>query len=180
MKIGVPKEIKDNEYRVGIVPAGVEELVTQGHEVFIENGAGEGSAITDEQFTSAGAVITPDAASLWSRADMIMKVKEPLPAEYGLMTERQLLFTFLHLAPLPDLVEVLLEKKVRAVAYETIQAADGSLPLLAPMSQVAGKMAVQLGAAFLQKERGGSADSSEVYRGPSTGASSSSAAVTWE
>jgi alanine dehydrogenase len=155
MKIGVPKEIKDNEYRIGIVPAGVEELVAQGHEVFIEAGAGEGSAIPDEQFTSAGAVIAPNAASLWSGADMIMKVKEPLPTEYGLMTERQLLFTFLHLAPLPDLVEVLLEKKVRAVAYETIQAADGSLPLLAPMSQVAGKMAVQLGAAFLQKEKGG-------------------------
>ncbi|MDT8395965.1 MAG: hypothetical protein RRA32_05915, partial [bacterium] len=155
MEIGVPKEIKDNEYRVGIVPAGVEELVSLGHEVIIQAGAGEGSAIPDEQFASAGAVIVPDDASVWGRAGMIMKVKEPLPSEYDFMTDGQLLFTFLHLAPLPDLVETLLNKKVRAVAYETIQDADGSLPLLAPMSQVAGKMAVQVGATFLQKEKGG-------------------------
>jgi alanine dehydrogenase len=155
MKIGVPTEVKDNEYRVGIVPAGVEELVGQGHEVIIQAGAGIGSAIPDEEFISAGAAILPDAASVWSAAEMVMKVKEPLVSEYDLIQPGQLLFTFLHLAPLPGLVQVLLDKKVRSVAYETVEAADGSLPLLAPMSQVAGKMAVQLGAAFLQKEKGG-------------------------
>ena len=155
MKIGVPTEIKDNEYRVGIVPAGVEELVNQGHEVIIQAGAGNGSTIPDTEFISAGAVIVPDAASVWGGVEMIMKVKEPLSEEYDLIQDEQLLFTFLHLAPLPDLVDTLLGKKVRSVAYETVQAPDGSLPLLAPMSQVAGKMAVQLGAAFLQKEKGG-------------------------
>jgi alanine dehydrogenase len=155
MKIGVPTEVKDNEYRVGIVPAGVEELVGQGHEVIIQAGAGIGSSIPDEEFISAGAAILPDAASVWSAAEMVMKVKEPLASEYDLIHPGQLLFTFLHLAPLPGLVQVLQDKKVRSVAYETVEAADGSLPLLAPMSQVAGKMAVQLGAAFLQKEKGG-------------------------
>lgn len=155
MVIGVPKEIKNNEYRVGIVPAGVEELVGEGHRVLIERGAGEGSGISDQGYISAGAEIVPDPDELWSSADLVMKVKEPLPPEYTRMREGQILFTFLHLAPLPDLGRALKEKNLRAVAYETIQLADGSLPLLAPMSQVAGKMAVQLGAAFLQKERGG-------------------------
>ena len=155
MRIGIPTETKDNEYRVGIVPSGVEELVHQGHEVLIQAGAGEGSAISDEEFKEAGASILPDAIALWKNSEFIMKVKEPLPSEYSLMIKEQLLFTFLHLAPLPDLVDVLIERRIRSVAYETIQAADGSLPLLAPMSQVAGKMAVQLGAAYLQKEKGG-------------------------
>ncbi len=155
MIVGIPKEIKDNEYRVGIVPAGVEELVGDGHEVIVQSGAGLGCAISDEDFVSAGARIVPSAEDLWGTADLVMKVKEPLPPEYELMRQDQILFTFLHLAPLPDLVEVLVTRKIRSVAYETIQLPDGSLPLLAPMSQVAGKMAVQVGASFLQREKGG-------------------------
>jgi len=155
MRIGIPTETKDNEYRVGIVPSGVEELVRQGHDVLIQAGAGEGSAIKDDEFRDAGASILPDAPSIWEASELIMKVKEPLPSEYPLLQKGQLLFAFLHLAPLPDLVDILLERRVRAIAYETIEAPDGSLPLLAPMSQVAGKMAVQLGAAYLQKEKGG-------------------------
>jgi len=155
MKIGIPTEIKDNEYRVGIVPSGVEELVRKGHKVLIQAGAGGGSAISDEEFRGAGASILSGAPALWSSSELIMKVKEPLPAEYDLMKKNQFLFAFLHLAPLPDLVNVLIERQIRSVAYETIQASDGSLPLLAPMSQVAGKMAVQLGATYLQKEKGG-------------------------
>jgi len=140
---------------VGIVPSGVEELVREGHTVLVETGAGLGSRIPDDDFVAAGAQIVPDAASVWGRAGLVMKVKEVLPSEQDLLREGQVLFTFLHLAPLPKLGKVLLDKKVRAIAYETIQLADGSLPLLAPMSQVAGKMAVQLGAAFLQREHGG-------------------------
>lgn len=155
MKIGIPTETKDNEYRVGIVPSGVEELVRKGHKVLIQAGAGEGSAISDEEFRGAGASILSGAPALWSSSELIMKVKEPLPAEYNLMKKNQFLFAFLHLAPIPDLVNVLTERQIRSVAYETIQASDGSLPLLAPMSQVAGKMAVQLGATYLQKEKGG-------------------------
>lgn len=155
MVVGVPKEIKDQEHRVGIVPSGVEELLTLGHEVVIQAGAGSGSGISDSDYRSAGARVLPDAAPVWEEADILMKVKEPLPQEYPLLRQGQILFTFLHLAPLPDLVQVLLDREVRSVAYETIQLEDGSLPLLAPMSQVAGKMAVQLGATFLQKERGG-------------------------
>jgi alanine dehydrogenase len=109
MKIGVPTETKDNEYRVGIVPSGVEELVRHGHEVLIQEGAGEGSAISDEEFREAGASILPDAKALWKSSELIMKVKEPLPSEYDLMKKGQLLFAFLHLAPLPDLVDVLIE-----------------------------------------------------------------------
>lgn len=155
MVIGIPKEIKESEHRVGIVPAGVEELVRDGHSVLVESGAGLGTGISDDDYRDAGARIAPDAAAVWGEAGLVMKVKEPLPPEYGLMRSGQVLFTFLHLAPLPQLVRVLLDRGVRAVAYETIQLADGSLPLLAPMSQVAGKLAVQLGAAFLQRERGG-------------------------
>lgn len=155
MRIGIPTETKDNEYRVGIVPSGVEELVHHGHEVLIQAGAGEGSAIPNEEFQEAGASILPNAPALWENSELIMKVKEPLPSEYNLLKKSQLLFAFLHLAPLPDLVDILIERQIRSVAYETVQATDGSLPLLAPMSQVAGKMAVQLGAAYLQKEKGG-------------------------
>ncbi len=155
MVIGVPREIKDNEYRVGIVPSGVEELVSDGHTVVIETNAGAGSGIGDDEFRAAGAEIVRSGEAVWGGADLVMKVKEPLASEYALLRPGQTLFTFLHLAPLPELGRVLLEKGIRAVAYETIQLADGSLPLLAPMSQVAGKMAVQLGAAFLQREKGG-------------------------
>lgn len=155
MIVGVPKEIKTGECRVGVVPSGVEELAGDGHTVLVETGAGLGSGIPDDEYVAAGARIAPDAANIWKKADLVMKVKEVLPPEQNLLREGQVLFTFLHLAPLPKLGDLLLRKRVRAIAYETIQLADGSLPLLAPMSQVAGKMAVQLGAAFLQKERGG-------------------------
>jgi alanine dehydrogenase len=155
MVVGIPKEIKDNEFRVGIVPSGVEELIRDGHRVVIERGAGFGSGIADREYQDTGAEVLSSSEAVWRAADLVMKVKEPLPSEYGCIREGQILFTFLHLAPLPELGRVLLEKKVRAVGYETIELADGSLPLLAPMSQVAGKMAVQLGAAFLQRERGG-------------------------
>jgi alanine dehydrogenase len=155
MVIGVPKEIKDNEYRVAVVPAGVEELVRDGHRVVVEAGAGSGSGIDDAEYRAAGAEVLASAAEVWGAAGLVMKVKEPLPAEYPLLRPGQTLFAFLHLAPLPELGRVLVDKGIRAVAYETIQLADGSLPLLAPMSQVAGKMAVQLGAAFLQREKGG-------------------------
>ncbi len=155
MVIGVPKETKNNEYRVGIVPSGVEELVRDGHQVLVETGAGAGSGITDDEFRAAGASVRGSPREVWGEAGLVMKVKEPLPPEYEFLREGQTLFAFLHLAPLPDLGRLLVEKRVRAVAFETVQLADGSLPLLAPMSQVAGKMAVQLGAAFLQRERGG-------------------------
>jgi len=155
MIIGIPKEIKNNEYRVAVVPSGVEDLVGDGHEVIIQAGAGQGSGISDKDYEKAGARIVSSAKKVWSKAALVMKVKEPVSSEYDLLQEGQLLFAFLHLAPLPVLAEVLLRKNIRAVAFETIQLADGSLPLLAPMSQVAGKMAVQLGAAYLQKEKGG-------------------------
>ncbi|MDX8401104.1 MAG: alanine dehydrogenase [Mariprofundaceae bacterium] len=154
MIIGVPKEIKDNEYRVALTPAGAEELVRDGHEVRIEAGAGEGSRLPDEAYREAGATIVTAAADAWA-ADLVVKVKEPLPAEYPFLRPGQLLFTFLHLAAVPELVDELLARRVRALGYETVQPGNGRLPLLAPMSQVAGKMAVQLGTAFLQREHGG-------------------------
>ncbi len=155
MRIGIPREIKDNEFRVGMVAAGVEELVGTGHEVCVERGAGVGSGISDTDYERAGAVIVDCAARAWD-ADLVVKIKEPLPGEYEYLRPGLLLFTFLHLAAMPGLAAVLLERRVRAIGYETVQLSDGSLPLLAPMSQVAGKMAVQLGAAFLQREKGGS------------------------
>ncbi|MCX7808753.1 MAG: alanine dehydrogenase, partial [Deltaproteobacteria bacterium] len=154
MIIGVPKEIKTREYRVGINPGGVAALTRAGHKVFIEKGAGLGAGISDEEFAHAGATIVPRAEDAWG-ADMVMKVKEPLPSEYPYLRPGLVLFTFLHLAPLPELTRVLLERKVRAIAYETVQQPDGTLPLLRPMSEVAGRMATQVGAACLQKENGG-------------------------
>lgn len=155
MIIGVPKEIKDNENRVAVTPAGVEALRRAGHTVYIEHTAGLGSGITDEDYQKAGAEILHDKAALFARADMIMKVKEPLPPEYDLFRPGQILFTYLHLAPEPELTHALLAKNVTAVAYETIEGPDHSLPLLAPMSEVAGRMAVQIGAQFLEKQYGG-------------------------
>jgi alanine dehydrogenase len=154
MIIGVPKEIKDHESRVGLVPAGVHALVEAGHRVIVEQSAGLGSAITDADYTSAGAEIRPTAEEAWS-ADMVVKVKEPLPAEFRYLRENLLLFTYLHLAPLPELTQALLKKKVNAVAYETIREEDGSLPLLTPMSEVAGRLAVQVGAHYLERTHGG-------------------------
>ncbi len=154
MIIGVPKEIKTREYRVGMTPAGVRSLASRGHKVLVERGAGEGSGIKDSAYTAQGAQIVATAAEAWG-ADMVVKVKEPLPGEYGFFRENLVLYTYLHLAPEPELTKKLADKKVSAVAYETIELDDGSLPLLRPMSEVAGRMAVQVGATCLEKEKGG-------------------------
>ncbi|MBO8137579.1 MAG: alanine dehydrogenase [Desulfotomaculum sp.] len=155
MKIGVPKEIKDNENRVAITPAGVQTLVRHGHEVYIEKSAGVGSGINDEDYMAVGAKMLDTPAEVFETADMIVKVKEPQPQEYPLFKEGQILFTYLHLAPEPELTRALMEKKVVGIAYETVQLADGSLPLLTPMSEVAGRMSIQIGAQFLEKPKGG-------------------------
>jgi len=155
MIIGVPKEIKKGEYRVGIVPAGVKTLVDAGHRVLIEKKAGEGSGISDDDYIHAGAEVRESNKEIWDEAEMIMKVKEPLAAEYGLMHEGQIIFTYFHLAPEMKLTLALLERKVIGIAYETIELDDGTLPLLTPMSEIAGRMAVQVGAYFLQKEHNG-------------------------
>jgi len=155
MKIGVPKEIKNRENRVGLVPGGVKILSQEGHQVSIERGAGLGAGIPDQKFVEAGATIVGTAEEIWKGSEMIIKVKEPIKPEYNLMQEKQLLYTYLHLAAEPDLTKALLDRKVRSVAYETIELADRSLPLLTPMSEVAGRMSVQVGAQCLQKHRGG-------------------------
>jgi alanine dehydrogenase len=155
MIVGVPKEIKISENRVGITEAGVKQFVKEGHTVIIEKDAGVGSLISNEQFEKAGAKIIDTKADVYKKADMIMKVKEPLPDEYELMRENQILYTYLHLAAEPKLTKVLTERKVKAVAYETIELADRSLPLLKPMSEVAGRMATQIGAYYLQRDHGG-------------------------
>ncbi len=155
MIVGVPKEIKTREYRVGMVPAGVRALVGRGHKVLVEKDAGAGAGVSDNDFVRAGAAIARSAAEVWEKADLIIKVKEPLPAEYPHIREGQILYTYFHLAAAPELANVLLERRVSAVAYETIQTPDGALPLLKPMSEVAGKMAIQVGAACLEKEHGG-------------------------
>lgn len=155
MIVGIPKEIKNNENRVAITPAGVEALKIAGHDVVIEATAGLGSGFTDEDYKAAGAVILDSAADVWGKSDMIMKVKEPLAAEYGYFRPGLILFTYLHLAPEPELTQALVDKGVVAIAYETIQLPDRSLPLLTPMSEVAGRMAVQIGAQFLEKPWGG-------------------------
>ena len=154
MVIGVPKEIKNNENRVGITPAGVEALVDEGHKVIIEESAGLGSGISDRRYESAGAVIK-DKEEVFTKAEMIIKVKEPLSEDYDLLREGQILYTYLHLAAERELTEVLQKKKVAAVAYETVELEDGSLPLLTPMSEVAGRLAVQKGAHYLEKPKGG-------------------------
>ncbi|MBB6452109.1 alanine dehydrogenase [Salirhabdus euzebyi] len=154
MKIGVPKEIKNNENRVAITPAGVISLTKAGHEVYVETNAGVGSGFTDEQYTEAGAFISPTAKDVWSK-EMVMKVKEPLPEEYGYFYEGLILFTYLHLAAEPSLTKALIDKKVIGIAYETVQLPNRSLPLLTPMSEVAGRMASQIGAQFLEKSKGG-------------------------
>ena len=155
MLIGVPKEIKISENRVGLTEAGVKQLVIEGHQVIVEKNAGEGSWISNEEYEKAGATIVDTIQDVYGQADMIVKVKEPLPDEYDLMREDQILYTYLHLAAEPKLTKVLCERKVKAVAYETIQDPDGSLPLLTPMSEVAGRMATQVGAFFMQKDQGG-------------------------
>lgn len=155
MIIGVPTEIKKHEYRIGMAPDGVRELVEAGHTVLVQSGAGSGSGIDDAEFMQVGARLADDAAEVYAEAEMIVKVKEPLPSEYELLRDGQTLFTFLHLAPAPELTRAMLDRGVTGVAYETVQLDDGSLPLLQPMSEVAGRMAVQVGAHLLQKENGG-------------------------
>src|SRR5437867_3270483 len=145
MMIGVPREIKEEENRVALTPSGVGALVAHGHRVLVEGGAGDGSSLPDALYRDAGATLA-DAATVWSQADMVLKVKEPLPAEYTLLRDGQILFTYLHLAANPELTRVLLDRGVRAFAYETLQSPDGSLPLLAPMSEIAGRLSVQVGA----------------------------------
>jgi alanine dehydrogenase len=155
MRIGVPTEIKDNEYRVGMVPAGVRDLTADGHEVFIQAGAGDGSGFADAEYEAAGGKILPDADAVYNIADMIVKVKEPIEADLKRLREGQLLFTYLHLAPVPGLTQSLLDKKIAGIAYETIVGRGGSLPLLTPMSEVAGRMSIHIGAFYLQKPNGG-------------------------
>ena len=155
MIIGVPKEIKNNENRVALTPAGVVAFCKAGHQVVIENNAGVGSEISNEEYMAAGAKILATPAEVYAGSEMIMKVKEPLPSEYDLFKDGQLLFTYLHLAPEPALTAALLRKNVVGIAYETVQPADGSLPLLIPMSEVAGRMSIQIGAQFLEKPHGG-------------------------
>ena len=155
MRVGVPKEVKNHEYRVAITPAGAHELVRAGHEVFVERDAGTGSRILDEDFTAAGAVILPGADDVWQSGDLILKVKEPVAEEYHRMRKGQVLFTYLHLAASLSCTEALLAAGTIAIAYETVQLPDGSLPLLAPMSEVAGRMAPQVGAHHLQRDGGG-------------------------
>ncbi len=155
MKVAVPREIKNNEYRVALTPAGVHELVAAGHEVTVETGAGIGSAISDDDFREAGARIAPNADDTWGAGDLILKVKEPVESEYHRMRSGQILFAYLHLAADPECTEALLEHRITGIAYETVQTAEGRLPLLAPMSEVAGRLAVQAGAHHLQRPEGG-------------------------
>jgi alanine dehydrogenase len=155
MKVGVPKEVKNHEYRVAITPAGVHELVRNRHQVYIQHSAGEGSSIPDADFVSAGATILPTADDVWQTGDLILKVKEPVAEEYHRMRKDQVLFTYLHLAASRACTDALLESGITSIAYETVQLPDGSLPLLAPMSEVAGRMAPQVGAHHLQADGGG-------------------------
>jgi len=155
MTIGVPREVKDHESRVGITPAGVKALVEAGHKVLVETRAGELSAFPDDEYQNAGAEIVGSAYDTWRLADMVVKVKEPVEKEYGYFRDGLVLFTFLHLAPLTQLTDALLAKKVTGIAYETVRDRANALPLLTPMSEVAGRMSVQVGASYLEKERGG-------------------------
>lgn len=155
MKVGIPREVKNHEYRVAITPSGVHELVRNGHEVYVETDAGVGSSITNEDYVKAGATILPTADDVWGTGDLILKVKEPVASEYHRMREGQTLFTYLHLAADKALTEELVARKVTGIAYETVELADRSLPLLAPMSEVAGRLAPQVGAHTLMRAQGG-------------------------
>lgn len=156
MRVGVPTEVKDSELRVALTPPGVGELVAHGHQVVIQRGAGEGSSITDEQYVAQGAEIADDAAQVWSDAELVLKVKEPEESEYGLLRADQTVFTYLHLAASRTCTQALVDAGTTAVAYETVQQPDGTLPLLYPMSEVAGSLATQIGAVQLQASHGGS------------------------
>ncbi|MGQ0587618.1 MAG: alanine dehydrogenase, partial [Gammaproteobacteria bacterium] len=155
MRVGVPKEIKNHEYRVGLTPAGARELTERGHEVLVQKGAGGGIGIADAQYEGAGAKIVPTAATVFEKAEMVVKVKEPQPVECKMLRDGQILFTYLHLAPDPEQCKGLVESKCIAIAYETVTDPRGGLPLLAPMSEVAGRMSIQAGAHALEKAQGG-------------------------
>lgn len=155
MRVAIPREIKNNEFRVAITPAGVHELTVHGHEVFLETGAGAGSSIPDDAYAAAGATILPDAATTWERAELLLKVKEPIASEYGYFREGLVLFTYLHLAAEADLTRALIDSRMTAIAYETVQLPNRSLPLLAPMSEVAGRLATIVGANTMLKPNGG-------------------------
>jgi alanine dehydrogenase len=155
VKVGVPRELKDNEYRVAITPPGVRELIVHGHEVMIEHDAGAGSSIGNAEFERAGATVVPDADAVWAGADMILKVKEPVEEEFPRLRKGLVLFTYLHLAASERVTRALVDSETTSVAYETVELPDGSLPLLAPMSEVAGRMAPQVGASFLERANGG-------------------------
>ena len=155
MRIAVPAEVKNNEYRVAITPAGVHDLVANGHEVLVQSGAGLGSSITDDEYIAQGASIVADAATTWAEADLLLKVKEPIAAEYEHFRDGLLLFTYLHLAAEKELTHALLNKKVTAIAYETVQLPSRALPLLAPMSEVAGRLAPIVGANAMMRPNGG-------------------------
>jgi alanine dehydrogenase len=155
VKVGIPREVKNHEYRVAITPAGVNELVRNGHEVYVESQAGLGSSITDDAYVAAGATILQTPEDVWDAGDLILKVKEPIAEEYPRMREGQVLFTYLHLAASRACTDALLDRKVTGIAYETVELADGSLPLLAPMSEVAGRLAPQVGSYHLMRSGGG-------------------------
>ena len=155
MRVGVPTEVKNNEYRVAMTPDGVRELTQHGVELLVQSGAGANSAIDDADYVAAGAEIVPTAEETWARAELVCKVKEPQPEEFPYLRDDLLLFTYLHLAAYPEVADALLDAGTTGVAYETVQNADGSLPLLAPMSEVAGRMATQIGAHYLERENGG-------------------------
>lgn len=155
MKVGIPREVKNHEYRVAITPSGVHEFIRAGHQVMIEAGAGVGSSITDDEFAAAGATILPGADDVWAAGDLILKVKEPIVEEYDRMRPDQVLFTYLHLAASKECTDALLQRRVTAIAYETVETPDHALPLLAPMSEVAGRLAPQVGAYHLMRSGGG-------------------------
>ena len=155
MKVGVPREVKNHEYRVAITPAGVHEFVRNGHAVFIESGAGDGSSLSDQEFSAAGATIVPTADDVWAQTDLVLKVKEPIEEEYHRMRAGQVLFTYLHLAASKPCTDALVEREVTGIAYETVELPDRSLPLLAPMSEVAGRLAPMAGAYHLMRQGGG-------------------------
>ena len=155
MHVGIPTETKNNEFRVAVTPAGVAELTRRGHEVLIQAGAGEGSTIPDTEFKAAGAELTSTAEQVWAEADLLLKVKEPMPVEFGLLRRGQVLFTYLHLAASRACTDALLASGATGIAYETVQTADGALPLLAPMSEVAGRLSAQVGAYHLMRTQGG-------------------------
>ena len=155
MKVGVPREVKNHEYRVAITPAGVHEFVRNGHAVFIESGAGDGSSLSDQEFSAAGATIVPTADDVWAETDLVLKVKEPIEEEYHRMRAGQVLFTYLHLAASKPCTDALVEREVTGIAYETVELPDRSLPLLAPMSEVAGRLAPMAGAYHLMRQGGG-------------------------